>query len=104
MGLADYLTIGALVLNFFALLFAGYQTLASRKALGTARESIDLTRTSRYLEYLPEAGWIIQVNVSLERWRSDLQSSVELLAQSTKEKMVKFFAKLPPTPVKPPLV
>ena len=72
-------TIVALALNLLALLFAGFQTLLARYSLEAAKESIEHSRKSQHLEFLPQAGWIIQVRVSLERWREGLHKAVELL-------------------------
>lgn len=79
-------TIVALTLNFCALLFAGYQALLTRKALEAAKEGIEHARRSRHLEFLPQAGWIIQVRVSLEQWQEGLNKAIELLEEALRKK------------------
>ena len=77
MELSEVLTITALLVTTAGLLLAAYQTFLGRKSLNAARASIDLATRTRSIEILPKAGWVISVMVTLERWRSNLESDVE---------------------------
>lgn len=69
----DIVAIGALVLNAVALLFAGYQTLLTRKSLTSTDRALELSLRATQVEVLPEAGWVIQVQVDFDRWIEDLE-------------------------------
>jgi hypothetical protein len=85
MCLTDFLTIIALVLNFAALIVVMIQTILTRKALDTARTSIESSRKTRELEDLPRASLIIIVQNDLLKWKKELQdaiSSLRIISQS----------------------
>lgn len=86
MTIFQILTIVALVLNFGALVFAGYQALLARKSFESAKEGIDHTRRSRHLEHLSEAGWIIQIQVKLDRWCDEVQVIIGPLEEAVRTK------------------
>lgn len=70
---AEITTIVALALNVIALVVVAYQTWLTRKSLRAANRSIDLSIKTMHVEMLPNANWVIQVQVELERWRDDLK-------------------------------
>jgi hypothetical protein len=76
MELSEVLTITALSVTTAGLLLATYQTYLGRKSLNAAKTSIDLATRTRSIEILPKAGWVINVMVRLEIWRSNLESDV----------------------------
>lgn len=84
--IVEFLTILALALNFMGLIFAGYQAILARRSFESAKESIDHSRRSRHLEHLPQAGWIIQVQVSLDRWCDELQAVIGPLEEAVRKK------------------
>jgi len=65
-------TVVALVVNTLALLFVICQTWLAKRSLSATRESLDDARLERQLEVLPKFGWVIQVQVDLEKWQKDL--------------------------------
>ena len=74
---AEIATIVALSLNVIALVGVAYQTWLTRKSLHAANRSIDLSIKTMQVEMLPNANWVIQVKVELERWRNDLENLIE---------------------------
>ncbi|MHB8804615.1 MAG: hypothetical protein ACYC7C_05185 [Coriobacteriia bacterium] len=90
LGVIDTITVAALGLNVVALAFAGYQSLLGRKALESTEESLvlsrkalestevslALSRKAMHIQMLPHANWAIRVQVDLDRWIGDLESSM----------------------------
>lgn len=75
-------TIIALIVNTLALLFVIYQTWLAKRSLSATRESIDNAKVERQLEVLPKFGWVIQVQVDLEKWQKDLLEKKQQLEEA----------------------
>lgn len=72
----------ALFINTLALLVVVYQTWLTERALRATKESIDNAKVERQLEVLPKFGWVIHVQVDLEKWKRDLSEKRQELREA----------------------
>lgn len=77
MSTTEVATIAALVLNAFALGVVAYQTWLTGKSLRMTNRSLELSIKTMQVEMLPNANWVINVRVDLERWIADLLKVIE---------------------------
>jgi hypothetical protein len=82
MSNTEIITLSALVINTLALLFVISQTILSRKSLNATKQSIEEAKRARQLEALPKFGWVIHVQVDLEKWHKDLLEKKEQLEKA----------------------
>lgn len=89
------ITIITLIINLVATAFAIFQTWLAKKSLKAAKESIESSKTQRQLEILPKSGWVIQIQVHLERWQKDLadkQKALRLARENQDKDLMKKIA------------
>ena len=79
------LTLLTLLLNVIVLLIVAYQTYLTRNSLNIAKTSIDENRKARQIENLPDVNYIIEVKVTIERWRTKCKELAKSLEKVIKE-------------------
>lgn len=69
----EVLSLAASLATLIALALSIWQTILSRRSLEAARKSIEDASLGRQLATLPEAGWVIEVQVALDHWHDELE-------------------------------
>jgi hypothetical protein len=92
------LAVIALLLNVITLGIVIYQTVLNRKSLEAANESIKLTKTSRQLEILPRAYFVIEVQIRIEYWQENLTKMIKWLKSGKPEDIKQLNGLAPKTP------
>jgi len=83
-GIVAILTFLALLTNTLALWFVVCQTSLTRKAVDLSRESIDNDRKVRQMELLPEANFVIHVQVKFRLWIEEIDGIGQELSAAIK--------------------
>lgn len=69
----DILSVLMFIITLGALVISIYQSKLSRASLNAAIKSINEDKRSRQLSMLPKYSWVIEVQVMIERWISELE-------------------------------
>jgi len=85
----DLLSFITLLITIITLALVFIQTFYAKKALLKARRSIELSTMSKQLEMLSRSNYIIQVRISLTRWREELEKVLKYLKENNNNEIKK---------------
>jgi hypothetical protein len=86
MDIPSIITIAALVLNVIVLGIVAYQTYLNRKSMLLAKQSIDENRKTRQIGMLPRAGFVLEAQYFLNKWRRQLDELKKEIEEALRTK------------------